>query len=141
MSAGGPTLRACYDDLETSFIGYKQVPAKPETVKVREVEIALADLDILAALKAAAVHDRGAKRDFIDIHAISAEPGWSVARFIEHAARMLPLQPEQVARALVHFVDAEKEPMPKGCKVSWEKVKADLVKGVREWEKRRDRGR
>ncbi len=67
--------------------------------------------------------------------------GWSVGRFIEHAARMLPLQPEQVARSLLYFVDAEKEPMPKGCKASWEKVKADLIKGVRDWEKRRQRER
>ena len=87
------------------------------------------------------MHDRGAKRDFIDIHAIAAQLGWSVGGFIEHAARMLPLRPEQVARALIYFVDADKEPMPKGCKVSWEKVKADLIKGVRDWEKRRDQDR
>jgi hypothetical protein len=135
---GEQTLRAYYGDLETSFISYHQVPAKPELVKVGGAEIALADMGILAAMKAAAVHDRGARRDFIDIHAISCEPGWSVGKFIEHAARMLPLQPEQVARALLYHADAEREPMPKGCKVSWEKVKADLTKGVRQWERNRD---
>lgn len=134
---GAHTLRAYYGDLETSFIAYDQVPAKPDLVKVGGVEIALADMEILAAMKAAALHDRGARRDFIDVHAISAEPGWSVGKFIEHATRMLPFQPEQVARALLYFVDAEKEPMPKGCKVSWEKVKADLARGVRDWEKKR----
>jgi hypothetical protein len=135
---GAQTLRAYYGDLETSFIAYHQVPAKPEVVKVGGAQIALADMEILAAMKAAAVHDRGARRDFIDIHAISGEPGWSVGRFIEHAARLLPLQPEQVARALLYYADAEREPMPKGCKVSWEKVKADLTKGVRQWERNRE---
>jgi hypothetical protein len=135
---GAQTLRAYYGELETSFIAYRQVPARPEIVKVGDVEIALADMDILAAMKAAALHDRGARRDFIDVHAISSEGGWSVRKFIEHAGRMLPLQPEQVARALTYFVDAEKEPMPKGCKVSWEKVKADLMKGVRQWERNRE---
>ena len=136
---GAHTLRAYYGDLETSFITYEQVPAKPETVKVAGVEIALADLEILAAMKAAAVHDRGAKRDFVDIHAIVAEPGWSTGRFIEHAARMLPLEPEQVARALTYFADAEREPMPKGCKVSWKEVKSALQRGVRDWEMKRHR--
>ena len=64
-----------------------------------------------------------------------------MGKFIEHGARMMPLRPEQVARALLYFADADKEPMPKGCKVSCEKVKADLVKGVRDWEKRRDQER
>jgi hypothetical protein len=77
----------------------------------------------------------------MDIHAISTQPVWSVGKFIEHGARMLPLRPEQVARALIYFVDADKEPMPKGCRVSWATVKADLVKGVRDWEKRRDQDR
>jgi len=114
---GAQTLRAYYGALETSFIGYQQVAAQPDAVKVGGALIQLADIRILAEMKAAAVHDRGAKRDFIDIHAISSQPGWSVGKFIEHAAEMLPLLPEQVARALTYFVDAEKEPMPKGCKV------------------------
>ena len=122
-----------------AFIGYQQVPAQPDAVKVGGALIQLADIRILAAMKAAALHDRGAKRDFIDIHAISSQPGWSVGKFIEHAAEMLPLLPEQVARALTYFVDAEKEPMPKGCKVTWGKVRTDLEKGVTEWHRGRGR--
>jgi hypothetical protein len=142
---GRYTVRAYYDmqeapdKLETSFISYEQVPARPEPFSVGGATIPIADVDILAAMKAAALHDRGTKRDFIDVHAISGMPGWSVGRFIEQGARMLPLQPKQIALALSYFVDAENEPMPKGCKVSWEKVKGDLVKGVREWERTRKR--
>ena len=104
------------------------------------MEIPVADLDILAAMKAAVVHDRGARRDFIDVHGIAGLPGWSVARFIEHGARQLPLTPEQVALALTYFEDAEKDPMPRGCKVPWKEVKADLLKGVRDWERAKKRG-
>ena len=85
-------------------------------------------------MKTAAVHDRGMKRDFIDVHAICSQTGWSVGRFIEHAARLLPLQPEQVVRALGYYVDAEKDPMPPGCSVPWEKVKADLAQEIEQWE-------
>jgi hypothetical protein len=136
---GPQTLRAYYGTLETSFIAYAQVPAKPEKVTVAGAEIPLADLEVMAAMKAAAAHDRGSKRDLIDIHAISSQPGWSVSRFISHAAQLLPLQPEQVARSLIYFADADKEPMPAGCKVSWAKVKGDLAKGVRQWEGAHDR--
>jgi hypothetical protein len=79
-------VRAYYGTLETSFITYGQVPASPEIMKIAGTEIPVADISIIAAMKAVAFHDRGAKRDFVDIHAICAQPDWSVERFIKHAA-------------------------------------------------------
>ena len=79
----------------------------------------------MAAMKAAAVHDRVARRDFIDIHAICRQPGWSIGRFIEHAARYLPLAPARVARALIYYADADRQPMPAGYSVAWNKVKVE----------------
>jgi len=136
---GAQTVRAYYGKLETSFITYAQVPASPERVLIDGAEIPIADISILAAMKAAALHDRGARRDFIDVHAIASLPGWSVGRFIDHVRHQLPLQPKQIALSLTYFVDAEKQPMPRGCKVSWTQVKEDLQKGVRDWERKRDR--
>jgi hypothetical protein len=137
---GRHTVRAYYGDLETSFITYEQVPARPEHLKIGRTEIPVADMEILAAMKAAVIHDRGARRDFIDIHGISQVPGWSVGRFIEHGAAQLPLTTRQLAMAVTYFDDAEKDPMPRGCKVSWRTVKGDLIQGVREWERTRARG-
>ena len=137
---GRHTVRAYYGTLETSFISYEQVPAHPEQISVSGTKIPVADIDILAAMKAAALHDRGAKRDFVDVHAIAGLSGWSVGRFIEHGARMLPLDAEQVALALTYFVDAEKQAMPRGYKVPWDDVKNDLIEGVRDWERARKRG-
>lgn len=134
---GASTLRAYYGDLETSFIAYDQVPARPEFLEVLGVDVPVADVEAIAAMKAAAVHDRGQRRDFIDIHAISGLAGWSVGRFIEHASRSLPFEPDQVARALTYFVDAESDDFPAGYTVPWEKVKQDLLHGVREWERDR----
>lgn len=140
---GAHTLRAYYragsEPLETSFIMYRQVRANPESLQIAGTEIPIADIEVMAAMKAAAVHDRGSKRDFIDIHAICGLPGWSVGRFIEHATKKLPLQPEQMRLALTYFADAEKEPMPAGYSVSWEKVKNDLTNAIRKWERDRDR--
>jgi hypothetical protein len=138
---GRHTVRAYYGTLETSFITHGQVPANPEIMKVAGTEIPVADIATIAAMKAAALHDRGAKRDVIDIHAICSQSDWSVERFIKHAAHLLPLLPEQVARALTYFVDAEKDPMPAGYAVVWKKVKADLTRGVQQWEQGRRKPR
>jgi hypothetical protein len=134
------TLRAYYGEVETSFILYRQIQGTAEETTVsKSISVPLASLELLAGMKAAAVHDRGAKRDFLDIHAICLQPGWSVPRFIEHAARCLPLQPEQVARALTYFEDAEPQPMPGSSKYSWPEVKKALVAGVQLWERTRSR--
>lgn len=131
-------MRAYYDKLETSFITYAQVHAHPESAAIGGAEIPVADISILAAMKAAALHDRGAKRDFIDVHGIASLPGWGIPRFIERVRRQL--QGKHIALSLTYFADAEKEPMPRGCKGSWEQVKKELQQGVREWERQRDRG-
>ncbi len=134
------TVRAYYGSFETSFILYRQVPAQTDEMPIgKHVSIPLAKLELLAAMKAAAVHDRGTKRDFIDIYAICRQPGWSVSKFIDHAARSLPLQKVQVARALTYFVDAELQPMPARCKFSWAAVKKELSAEVKAWERTRDR--
>ena len=137
--SGPHTLRAYYDELETSFILYRQIRGEADETRVsKAVSIPVARLDLLAGMKAAAVHDRGSKRDFLDIYAICREPGWSVPVFIEHGARCLPLQREQIARALTYFDDAEPESMPAYCKYAWSSVKKELVAGVALWERTRD---
>ena len=145
VSVNGPrTVRAYYGEapqLETSFIGYEQVSGKPQRFAVAGVALPVAELAVLAAMKAAVVHDRGAKRDHIDVHAICRAPGWSMSRFIENACKRLPLQPRQLALALTFFEDAEKDPMPEGCAFPWAKVKADLQQAVLKWERGLARGR
>jgi len=77
---GRQTVRAFYGSLETSFIVYEQVPSKVEILTARDSQVPVADVELLAAMKAAAAHDRGARRDLVDVHAISRLPGWSVGR-------------------------------------------------------------
>jgi hypothetical protein len=139
---GDHTLRAYYGTFETSFILVRQMPVQTEELAIRKgVSVPIAKLELLAVMKAAAVHDRGTKRDFIDIYAICQEPGWSVPRFIEHAAAALPLQAEQIALALTYFADADRQPMPARCTLAWEAVKKALVAGVRLWEVDRARAK
>jgi hypothetical protein len=133
------TVRAYYGTIETSFIRYTRVPARPDLVKIAGHEIPIADVELVAAMKAAAVFNRGTKRDFIDVHAITRVPGWSMERFINHATQSLPLSPEQLKQALTYFTDAEKQPMPRGCSIAWATVKRELLRDVRAWERERSR--
>jgi Nucleotidyl transferase AbiEii toxin, Type IV TA system len=137
---GNHTLRAYYGNLETSFLRYTQVVARPEVVIIAGLNIPVADVETLALMKAAAVHDRGTKRDFVDIHAICRMPGWSVERFIALATTRLPLQPVQMKLAMTYFVDAERDAMPRGYTTPWATVKIELQHGIQEWERRRNRG-
>lgn len=92
-------------------------------------------------MKAGAIYNRGTKRDLIDAEAICSLPGWSMRRFLDHASRSFPLKSELLARAFTYFDDAERQPMPLGCTADWEQVKANILKGVREWERTQARGR
>ena len=63
-----------------------------------------------------------------------------MGKFIDTALSKLPLQPAQMKLALTYFDDAEKDVVRFEYIVPWEKVKADIRRGVLEWERRRQRG-
>lgn len=134
------TLRAYYGSLETSFLRYTQVTAHPEIVESRGLRVPVADLETLALMKAAAVHDRGTRRDFIDVHAICSNAGWSVGRFVDLATTRLPFAPTQMRLALTYFADADRQGVAIEYRVPWKRVKADLERGMRDWERGRSRG-
>jgi hypothetical protein len=136
---GSHTVRAYYGELETSFLRYSQVPAKTEVLTVGTLKIPVADMNTLAVMKAAAVHDRGTRRDFVDIHAICRTPGWSVGHFIDLATSRLPLAPAQMKLALTYYADAERDVVRFRYDVPWERVKTDLQKGILAWERNRSR--
>lgn len=107
VQQGPHTLRAFYGVLETSFIRYAQIEAKPDLIQVGGRSIPIADVAMAAAMKAGAVYQRGTKREFIDVHALSGLPGWSIGRFIEHATSTPPLSAAELTRALTYFVDVQ----------------------------------
>jgi hypothetical protein len=147
--SGPDTVRAYYDQpgsgtsLETSFLRYSQVSASPSIKEVAGVRIPVADLVTLAAMKSGAILNRGAKRDFLDVHAITHSPNWSMDRFVRVAEEKLRIAPPHLCRALTYFVDADRDPDPAGLQVTWSQVKQDVVRAVRALEQNRgpDRGR
>lgn len=85
----------------------------------------------VACMKLSAIMSRGARRDFVDLyaacqvgHGLSAVWGW-----FEQKYRGISYDPYHLAKSLVYFVDAEKEPMPVmlwPCR--WDEVKAFFIR-------------
>jgi hypothetical protein len=82
----------------------------------------------IAPMKIAAISDRGAKRDFIDLFFIIAvEKLYSleeVLNFYDEKFALLHQNKLHILKALIYFEDAESEIMPKMLKdIKWEEVK------------------
>lgn len=105
------------DLLETSFIRYSTVPARPSIMDVSGVKLPVADLETLAAMKAAAVVTRGEQRDFYDIHAITRARGWSMERFVEIGEKRARIAPVQLRLGLSYFGDADQQDPPRGVSI------------------------
>ena len=121
------TARFHYGLLETSFITYRDAPPDISSAVIEGVTFNLATVDHIAVMKAGALLGRAEKRDYVDVHAICAQPDWSLRRFLQNAEMKLSIRPELLWRAVTHFKDAEATIMPAGCPHSWEQVKRELA--------------
>jgi hypothetical protein len=125
-SVGRAGLHGDVRGVRTSFLEYPH-PTLASFLAWPEVACQLASLDDLAAMKLLAIDQRGAKRDFIDVHALAslARP---LAEMLELYRRKFVVEDlTRVLCSLTYFDDAERDPMPKMLNdIPWEQVKADI---------------
>ena len=85
----------------------------------------VASLADIAAMKVSAVIGRGSRKDFIDLHRCCLAMG--LAKVLDAASRKFPDHGDlmiHAAKELVHFEDAEKEPLPRLLEpVAWAQVR------------------
>lgn len=88
-------------------------------------KIHLADITDIAAMKIAAISERGSKKDFIDLYFLCQIYSLNeILEFYEKKYKKLSSNIIHIKKSLVYFFDAEKEGMPIMIqKVSWEKIK------------------
>ena len=120
-------VRTCYLRYKYQMIG----PLEPAA----EFRCNLAGLADLAAMKLAALAQRGLKRDFIDIYAI-AQAGMPLGEMISNYRRKFKVEDDiPVLRALTYFEDAELDEMPEMLQeVQWKTVRDTILrwaKGLR----------
>ena len=102
-----------------------------KTISFKNINVAsIADI---AAMKIAAISERGTKRDFIDLYFILQKITIGRAlNFYDKKYQKLSSNLIHIKKSLVYFQDAEKDPMPKMFfPVSWEKVKDFFRKEVK----------
>ena len=123
---GRTALHGDVRGVRASFLEYPH-PTLAPPVAWPEGGCKIAALDDLAAMKLLAVDQRGAKRDFVDIHALAthARP---LAGMLELFRRKFAVEDvSRVLYSLTYFEDAEADPMPRMLNsVAWEEVKADI---------------
>jgi len=96
------------------------------------LNINVADIKDIAAMKIAAVADRGTKRDFIDLYFIFNEAKIITLeeslKLYDKKFKALPQNKIHIFKSLVYFEDADRDKSPKMIKlVSWSKVKEFFI--------------
>lgn len=102
---------------------YYQYPLLKKPVRFGEINAA--SIEDVAAMKIAAISERGTKRDFIDLYFILQQFTLDdVLVFYERKYHKLSSNLMHIKKSLVYFTDAEGDKMPKMLKtVSWPAVK------------------
>jgi len=94
-------------------------------------QIRLAGLKDIAAMKVAAITNRGSKKDFIDLFFLLKS--FSLQTIIEfYLTKYFDANPFPAIRSLAYFDDAEKDEMPKMLiSTKWEDVKEKIASEVK----------
>ncbi|MCC5850725.1 MAG: nucleotidyl transferase AbiEii/AbiGii toxin family protein [Verrucomicrobia bacterium] len=122
------TVRGFVDGIKLECIAHQY----PLIESVETVEgIRIASLKDLAAFKGNAIANRGAKKDFWDIHALlkrfSREELLSFCGEKYRGESVWNLE-----KSLVYFDDADLDPDPRDLQeITWAQIKGDLIEGAR----------
>ena len=93
-------------------------------------------LDI-AAMKLIAIHQRGTKRDFVDLYFIlKSVPFHQIASYAVRRFGKERINPFQIGKSLVYFSDADSDPDPNyknKCHTPWETIKEFFRKHIKQF--------
>lgn len=120
------TFVATWYDVGISFFRLNTYPLVKPTLLLEKIH--LASIDEIGAMKLAAIIDRGARKDYVDLYYIlqqvSLDALFQVASVKYAKVRSFPMS---ATRALGYFTDAEAMPMPQMLdKTPWSKMKKFL---------------
>ncbi len=123
------TLICSLNKTRVDFIRFKYPFIRPIVI---EDGIRMLSIDDIAPMKLDAITGRGSKKDFFDLYFLLKH--YSLDTLFSLYLEKYPHQTTyHVLRSLTYFVDAEGTPDPIvfDKKVTWEKVKKEIVKEVR----------
>lgn len=117
------TILGSFPKVKFSYF-YYPYPLIGKTASFSGIE--LASLEDIAAMKIAAICDRGTKRDFIDLYFLIKKkfPLEKILRFYDQKYNKLSNNIYHITRSLSYFTDADSQDSPKMLvPTSWEGVK------------------
>lgn len=125
------TILGIFEDVKFSLFFYKHQLLMP--FKKIGKNINLASLEDIAAMKIAAIADRGTKRDFIDLYfLLSRFQLKDILQYYDQKYQNLKANRIHILKSLIYFADAEEDVMPEMIKtVNWQDVKKSLTKSVK----------
>ena len=86
----------------------------------------------VVAMKLSAITNRGAQKDFYDLHTLIVKLGLSAPVRMLPARSILEHDPMMLLRSLTYFADAMKAKTPKSLiGVTWPKVKSSIERAVK----------
>ena len=115
--------------VKTDFVAY---PYRWLNAALVQEGIRLASLEDIAAMKVAAIGQRGSKKDFFDIAELL--DGFKLEQVLDFFRRKFPAAADlHYLQALTYFADAERDPDPMRTDrtPSWTAVKAKILQAVR----------
>ena len=128
---GWQTILGKFEDVKLSLFYYKYPLLAKEKIVYKNAK--LASLEDIAAMKIAAIADRGTKRDFIDLFFLTKSLSLKeMLKFYNRKYKNLASRQTYILKSLFYFVDAEKDPMPEMIeKINWQEVKTFFEKEVK----------
>lgn len=126
------TLHCSVAGVRVSFFHYPYRPLH-EPVEVEQLRIRVACLADIAAMKLAAVAQRGSRKDFVDVHTLCREYRPLPVLLEMYRQRFGVADVQHVLIGLTYFVDADHDPdVDTTQRIRWRQVKKDLTRWVRE---------
>lgn len=120
------TLHAVEAGVMISFLRYRYPFVEP-LIEWTEPKLRLGSVPDLAAMKLAAIGNRGARKDFVDLFALGGT-GLTLAEMLRLYQRRFGVEDvAHVVFSLSYFEDAEREEMPEMLwPVGWDEIKSTV---------------
>ncbi|WP_166442836.1 nucleotidyl transferase AbiEii/AbiGii toxin family protein [Phragmitibacter flavus] len=123
-------ITAFISDVKVDFVKYPYPKLHPDDITEN---VRLMSLPDVSAMKLSAITNRGAKKDFYDLHHLIAKLGLSTI-IANYQAKYIHTDPLMLLRSLTYFADAEDDEDPVSLvDLTWDTVKKDISKAVKKF--------
>jgi len=110
---------------------------KERFIKDLQRKIKISGILDIATMKLIAIHQRGTKRDFVDLYFIlKSIPFDQIASYAIRRFGKERINPFQIGKSLVYFSDADSDPDPNyknKCHTPWETIKEFFRKHIKQF--------